>query len=245
MYQSILCWYQRDTGRSYRDRCALTIDGYVRTSTEADDGLMIPLDIQQIILMFYLFDIAIESEMIFDKNSIDTRLCQIIHTHKIKLIKKPTMSCTYFAKLNHGISINPNDYTYSNIKCISWSVKIYGSLFCGHYFVGVVSNSTKVDPLGITGFTGCVYHSSTTCCQVMVNADINTNMYSWQQSGTVNVKYIINDRKLIFTNRSRQPQFRKCEMTIPTNNDEITHWYPCIGLTETNNKCEIFDIVIE
>ena len=37
----------------------------------------------------------------------------------------------------------------------------------------------------------------------------------------------------------------KYEMNLPTDIDEITHWYPCVGLRDPLDACTISDIVIE
>lgn len=35
------------------------------------------------------------------------------------------------------------------------------------------------------------------------------------------------------------------EVMLPTKKPEITHWYPCMGLRDIGDECEIYDIVIE
>ena len=60
---------QGKTGRSYRDLCVFAVNGYIRRFIKANTDMIIPSEINQIISMFYLFDI--EPKMIFDKESTD------------------------------------------------------------------------------------------------------------------------------------------------------------------------------
>ena len=35
------------------------------------------------------------------------------------------------------------------------------------------------------------------------------------------------------------------EYELPTDNDKITHWYPCVSLRDANDECEIMDVTIQ
>ena len=119
----------------------LLVYGYLRKK------LNVPKDIKKLIFLFYFLNI--ESQMIWDQESINKAgLCQIINDHKIKMIKGPRgysdttghADWGSSAKFSYGIPVNSKDYT--NIKSITWKIRItnttrYPNAF---FFIGVVSN---------------------------------------------------------------------------------------------------------
>ena len=109
--------------KSYKKRCNLVVYGYIKHMMHGNKSLLIPDEINQLIVMFYLLDI--ESEMVWDKQSITKAgLFKLVNDHKIRLFK-PMTACSFgsSAKLKYGISAKSDDY-YPNIQFITWKIKI-------------------------------------------------------------------------------------------------------------------------
>ena len=227
-------------------------------------SLIVPTEINQLILMFYLLDI--EPNMIFDKESINKAgLCEIVNDHKIKMIKGP---CGYSetwihsdygssARLKYGISINPNDN--KDIKSIGWKVKItVTKCFPNtYYFIGVTSNRAKdfktspylsnyeelPDAYGISGCGTLIFDANK---QRSIGGCADDGDYiAYQRNTWISVKYVIDGRKLIFNYVDGAGDNVSYEMVLQTKSDKITHFYPCVGLRDAGDECEVIDIVVE
>ena len=50
---------------------------------------------------------------------------------------------------------------------------------------------------------------------------------------------------MIFKYVTLENEIETYQTILPTDNDEITHWYPCIGLRDIGDQCKISKILIE
>ena len=227
-----------DTAHSYDHQSNLLVYGYIHDLNTIYKNLNIPNEIKQIIFIFYLLDIA--PQMIFDKESITKAgLCKIINDNKIKMVMGPgghsdTQSNADWgssAKLKYGISLNPNDYT--NVKSISWKVKIRTSNFPdAYYFIGVVSNRTNnfkrsvwstsdkrlIDAYGISGLQYRIYDARVSKSWPWSNSVYDTSYKVWKMDEWVAVKYVIKEQKLIYNYIDYRDEIdRVFTISLPTN----------------------------
>ena len=255
---------------SYKDRSNLLVYGYLRNFVEMNKDFNLPKEIKQIIFIFYLLDI--EPEMIFDEESITKEhCCEIINPHKIKMVRGP-QGYTHTAavgdwgstaKLKYGISAKA--LISQGVKSISWKVKItaahsYPNTF---YFIGVVSNRTTEfatsafsnrgiqeilkDAFGISGTSGSMYDPRKPDSNY-ANSKSDDEYYAWKAGSWVTVKFIVNESRMIFYDYIvSESKIGKYEMILPTviDDEEITHWYPAVGLRDADDECEIRGIVVE
>eukprot|EP01083_Nonionella_stella_P016755 46798_1 len=116
-----------------------------------------------------------------------------------------------------------------NISKIVWKVRHTASHSFpdSHYFIGVVSNrTTDFKDVAIRGLKDAYGWSS--------------GQYS--ENSWVTVEYKINESKLNFYNANK----RIGTVTLPTDDNGIMYWYPCISLRDKDNICQISpDVIVE
>ena len=70
-------------------------------------------------------------------------------------------------------------------------------------------------------------------------------MKAWKKNSDVWVKYEIKEHKLVYNYQACDGDITKWEITLPVYNKKITHWYPCVGLRDPHDTCEILAISVD
>eukprot|EP01084_Bolivina_argentea_P177610 307108_1 len=233
--------------------CTLIVYGYIH---EIEKALCIghtrlnntiPEELIKQCFTFY-FD-PIVPNMIFDEYGINTARMEILNDKQVKCLKGyndayEREKCKGSSiRLKYGLPISVRGDNKYNIKSVSWEITHTAYHFPNsYYFIGVVSNRNTdfsniaykglTDAYGISGLSGRTYKES------FYLFDSNYTVYP--QNTIVKVEYNINESKLLFTYGTKSH-----EISLPANNNEITHWYPCISLRDKNDTCKILNVTIK
>eukprot|EP01084_Bolivina_argentea_P116475 206948_1 len=189
-----------------------------------------------------------KSQMIFDDSVLVADRLQIINKHKVKcLVSDYQGSWGGTVKVKLGLPIAARGNNQYNINRVSWKFTVFETISWPntHYFIGVVSNRTidfartvhqgLKDPFGITAYNKRVHKGAG-----QQEQDANYSP-EYDQNSTVKVEYLVQDSVLKFEYGNGVTY----QMQLPTNEIEITHWYPAACLRDTNDTCEISDVVVE
>ena len=237
---------------TYKEKAELSVSGYVRSQIKRVNGLNVPREIIQLILLFYL--LKIENEMVFDKDNKGADV-DVISDYKIRFGKMSNFSKPYTAaRLCYGISLDKSKYR--NIESISWKVKLSTGSFSNCMpFIGVVSNRTSdfdtnpfipstilIDAYGISASQCRIYDPQRKAKDHPSGYLVVDDNYPGLARGNwVTVKYMIHESKLVFENLCQEKSY---ELKLPNDIDGITEWYPAIGLRYIDDECEIKDIIV-
>eukprot|EP01084_Bolivina_argentea_P024210 45144_1 len=218
-------------------------------SYDKSNNNVIPDALIQQCLIFY-FD-PIVSQFVFDEYGMDKTRMQIINDKQVICVKGFTVGraercCGSSVRLKCGLPISKRgNNIFDNIKSVSWQMThtVTHSFPDDTYFIGVVSNRNidfsnvayqgLSDARGITGCNGYVYKEGGFI------DDYNYKVYP--KNAIVKIQYKINESKLFF---SYGNGIKLYEIVLPTNNKEITHWYPCISLRDKNDVCKILNVTV-
>ncbi len=223
-------------------RIKYTVFGFIRTFQKSlrqtnQFDLLIPAEITYLVLSFYDCYTLIKSQMVFDSFGMNTSIMEIINDREVKSDWNSSI------RFKCAMPIAAKGNNKYNIKLIKWKVHhTTNNLFpSGHYFIGVVSNRT-------TDFTNTAYSglkdpygiSGSASFGVFKGGDEtkDTSYKGYCSNAKITVEYGINESQLNFY-ENNQPLYK---MTLQTNINEITHWYPCISLVG-GNTCKISEEV--
>ena len=244
---------------SFQQSCELLVCGYIRRLTKLHKDIIIPKEIDHVILLFYLLDI--EPTMIFDSYGMNSSRMQIINDRKAKCIKSYDNNLYGSSiRLKCAMPINAKYNNTHHIKSISWEIKHTSTVSFpnGFYFIGVVSNLVKDFSFSPFQFGGCMksawgilgnpkqvmngngvdrryYKTEQRCKPVLAGKQYEKDVY-------VKVKYNIVTSELSFT----QNKHEICTIPLPMYDKDITHFFPCVGLRDNGDICEISpNVVVE
>ena len=120
----------------------------------------------------------------------------------------------------------------------------FGGLGRNHcYFVGVVSNrqinfhkACLTDGHGISGTNNALflYKHGKEIYDTSFKLDFRDKIFT--------IEYVINNSTFIFY---KDDNDRCYSIDLPTNIDEITHWYPCVRLRNQGERCVVSNIVVK
>eukprot|EP01084_Bolivina_argentea_P159995 278649_1 len=201
------------------------------------------------------------ANFVFDKYGINKKRMKIINDKQVKCLKgckdSYSQGCEGSSiRIKYRLPISVRGNNKYNIKSVIWEIthSVTHSFPNGNYFIGVVSNRNKnfnntaykglIDAYGISGCDGYVYKQG----KCVHDSNDESGFDGYPQNSTVKVEYKIDESKLFFTYKYGNISgngIRLYEITLPTNNNNITHWYPCVSLRDKNDICKILNVIVK
>ena len=99
------------------------------------------------------------------------------------------------------------------------------------------------DTYGISGYSSLIFDAAQ--MNIFGGCSVDDNYMAWTNNSWISVKYILNEGKLIFDYTNLNHNHATYQLLLPMNNEDITHFYPCLGLREQGDECEITDVIVE